>query len=82
MITIVKNTKEGFEKKHVKDIKIFLKKKKAKGEKKAWDRYQNLFEEENEKKRQYHHERNKNVSEEKKGKKVDYMTNYYLVHKK
>ena len=30
-----KNTKKSFEKKHVKDIKIFLKKKKTKGEKKS-----------------------------------------------
>ena len=37
-------------KKHVKDIKIFLKKKKTKREKKPWGRYQNFTEEEKQKK--------------------------------
>ena len=32
---VIKNTKKDSEKKHVKDNKIFLQKKKAKGEKKA-----------------------------------------------
>ena len=41
--------KERLQKKHVKDIKIFLKKKKTKGEKKAWGRYQNFTEEEKQK---------------------------------
>ena len=49
-MTIIKNTKKSSKKKHVKDIKIFLKKKKKTGEKKARDRYQNIFEEEKEKK--------------------------------
>ena len=48
--------------------------------KKAQDRYQNLSEEEKEKKRQYHP--TKNLSVEDKQKKVEYMRNYYLVHKK
>ena len=47
--------------------------------KKAWDRYQNVFEEVKEKKRQYH--RHQNLSEQEKQKKVEYM-NYCLVHKK
>ena len=33
------------------------------------------------KKKTYHHEHNKNLSEEKE-KKVEYMRNYYLAHKK
>ena len=33
MVTSIKNAKKSIEKKHVKDIKIFLKKKKKKGEK-------------------------------------------------
>ena len=41
---IIKNIKKDSEKKHVKDIKIFLKKKKIKGKKKVWERYQNLAE--------------------------------------
>ena len=45
-----KKTKKSFEKKHAKDIKIFLKKKMKKRRKKARDRYQNLSEEEKEKK--------------------------------
>ena len=71
----MKNIKKSFEKKHVKGIKIFLKKEKTKGKKKkTGDRYQNLSEEER--------ECNKNNSEEEKGKKVEYMRNYYLAHKK
>ena len=48
----------------------------------AHERHQNLSEEEIEKKRQYHRERNKNLSEEQKQKQVEYMTNYYVAHKK
>ena len=62
-INMIKNTKKRFEKKHAKNIKIFLKKK-------------------NKKMRQYHREHNKNLSEEGKEKKVEYMRNYYLVPKK
>ena len=76
-MTIIINTKKSFEKKHAKDIKIFLKK-----IKKAHKKYQNLFEQEKEKKSWYHHERNKNLSEEQKQKLVEYMKNYYLAHKK
>ena len=47
------------QKKHVKDIKIFLKKKKIKGKKKAPERYQNFTEEEKEKIHQYYQERKK-----------------------
>ena len=81
MIIII-NTKKSFEKKHTKDIKVFLKKiNKEKKRKKAHKKYQNLFEQEKEKKRQYHHERNNNLSEEQKQKLVEYMKNYYLAHK-
>ena len=40
-------------------------------------KYQNLSEEEKEKERLYHRENNKNLYEEKKNKKVEYMRNYY-----
>ena len=66
----------------MKGTKIFLKKKKKQGEKKARDRCNNLSEEEKEKKHQYHRDRTKNLSEEEKEKKVEYMRNYYLAHKK
>ena len=42
-------TTKDFKKKHVKDIKIFLKKKKTKGKKKACEIYQQFFEGEKEK---------------------------------
>ena len=48
-MNIIKSTKKDSEKKHVIDIKIFLKKKKRKGEKKARERYQNFTEKEKEK---------------------------------
>ena len=54
-MTIVINTKKDSKKKHVKDIKIFLKKKK---QKKNRERYRKLAEEKKEKKC------NKNLSEE------------------
>ena len=73
--------KKSFKKKHLKDIKIFLKKKK-KRQKMSRNRYQNLFEEKKKgKKDQYHCECNKNLSEEKKQKHVECMRNYYLTHK-
>ena len=43
----------------MKDIKIFLKKKKIKGKKKAPERYQNFTEEQKEKIHQYYQERKK-----------------------
>ena len=45
----IENTKEDSKKKPVKDIKFFLKKKKTKRQKKAWERYQNFTEEEKQK---------------------------------
>ena len=45
-------------------------------------KYQNLSEEEKEKKHWYHWECNKTLSEEQKQKQVEYMRNYYLAHKK
>ena len=72
--------KEKLKKKHAKDNKIFLKKKK-KCEKRL--KKDIIFsKEENEGKRQYHFERNKNLSEEQKQKLVEYVRNYYLAHKK
>ena len=55
--------KQKLQKKHVKDTKMFLKKKKRE-------------------KRQYHRECNKNLSDEDKEKKVEYIGNYYLALKK
>ena len=62
-------------------VNKYYQKHKEKLRKEARERYQNLSEEEK-KKRQYHRERNKNLSEEENGKKVEYMRNYYLAHKK
>ena len=45
----IENTKEDSKKKPVKDIKFFLKKKKTKRQKRAWERYQNFTEEEKQK---------------------------------
>ena len=46
-------------------------------EEEARKRYQNLSEEDKEKKCQHHLERHKNLSEEEKQKQVEYMRNYY-----
>ena len=63
------------------DIKIFLKKTKKKP-KKAQDIYKNHSEENKVKKRQYHWDQNKNLSEGEKQKKLKYMRNYYLAREK
>ena len=60
----------------------YYQKHKEKLRKEARERQQNLSEEEKEKKRKYHRERSKNPSEEQKQNQVEYMTNYYLTHKK
>ena len=68
-------------------------KNKEKLQKEARGRYQNLSEEEKEKKRksfegkkekkrQYYRDRTKNLSEEEKQNKIEYMRNYYLTHTK
>ena len=57
-------------------------KNKEKLQNEARERYQNLSEEEKEKKCQYHCDRTKNLSEEEKQKKVEYMGNYYLSSRK
>ena len=57
----------------MKNIKIFLKNKKKKGEKKTLNRYQNLSEEQKEKKCQYHRQQNTNLSEEEERTNVEYM---------
>ena len=54
--------------------------KKEKKQEKGRERYKNLSEEE--KKCQYHRDWNKNLYQEEKQKKVEYMANYYLAHKK
>ena len=53
MVNINKITKKSLEKKHVKYIKIFLKKKKKKRRRKTQDSYQNFSEEEKQKKVDY-----------------------------
>ena len=50
--------------------------------KESQERCQYLSEKEKEKNSKYSRERNKNLSKEEKEKKVEYMINYYLVHKK
>ena len=55
--------KERLQKKHVKDIKIFLKKKKIKAVKKARGRYQSFTEVEKQKRRQYYQERKQKLLE-------------------
>ena len=72
-ITIIRKTKKSLENKHLKDIRMFLKKKKKKT-KRAWERYQNLTKVGKEKKR------NKNLSEEEKKKLAEDNRNYYLTH--
>ena len=69
---IIKNTKKDFEKKHVKNIKIFLKKKKTKRWKKALDRHQIFNYEEKEKRCQYYQEHKQKLPE--------YRRNYYITH--
>ena len=61
----------------MKDIKIFLKKKKTKGEKrleKDFQNYQNFTEEEKGRRCQYYQERKQKLPE--------YRRNYYLTHRK
>ena len=58
----------------MKDTKIFLKKKKTRGEKKARERYQNFAEKEKEKRCHHYHKRNQKLPE--------YRRNYHLTHKK
>ena len=61
-LDIIRKTKKGFEKRLVKGIKIFQKKK---NKKRKYDReqYSNLSEEEKNEKRQYGRERYRNLSE-------------------
>ena len=67
-------------------IDKYYQKNKEKLQKEAHERYQNLSEEEKEKRknkpgidhRQYQRDRNENFYKEKKQKKVEYMKNYYL----
>ena len=63
-------------------VSKYYQKNKEKLQNEARERYQNLSEEEKEKKCQYHCDRTKNLSEEEKQKKVEYMGNYYLSRRK
>ena len=67
---------------YIKIVNKYYQKNKEKLQKEAQERYQILSEEEKEKKSQYHWDWNKNLSEKEKQKKVEYITNYYLTHKK
>ena len=70
----------------MKDIKIFLKKKRQKAKKtngeKRFEIDMKIFLKKKKKKRQNHCERNKNFSNEQKQKQVEYMRNCYLTHQK
>ena len=71
--------KKKLQKKHAKDIKIFLKKKKKKdGTRLETDIKIFLKKKKTKKKHQYQRDRNKNLSKEDNQKKVEYMRNYYL----
>ena len=63
-------------------VNKYYQKNKEKLQNEARERYQNLSEEEKEKKCQYHCDRTKNLSEEEKQKKVEDMGNYYLSSRK
>ena len=63
-------------------VNKYYQKNKERLQNEARERYQNLSEEEKEKKCQYHCDRTKNLSEEEKQKKVEYMGNYYLSSRK
>ena len=65
----------------MKGIKIFLKKKKTRSNKKARERYENLSEEK-EKKCQYCRECHENLSEHKKQGMAERRRNYYITHKR
>ena len=60
------NTIKSFKKKYVKDFKIFLKKEKKKGKKRPETDIKIFLSKKKNNKRQYHHEDNKNLSEEEK----------------
>ena len=65
----------------MKDIKIFLKERKTRGEKKSQERHQSFTEEEKEEQRQYYHE-HKNFVEEQNQRLVEYRSNYYITYNK
>ena len=60
----------------------YYQKHKEKLQREAPEKYQNLSEEEKERKCKYHRECNKIFFEEQKETQVEYMRNYYLAHKK
>ena len=63
-------------------VNKYYKKDKEKLQKDAWERYQNLSEKEKQRIGRKVRDRHKNLSEEEKQKKIEYMTNYYLAHKR
>ena len=70
----------------MKDIKIFLKKKKKKDEKRLEADIEILLKKKKKNHhREYHRDQTKNISEEEKqieNKKIEYIRNYYLAHKR
>ena len=72
-------TNKDSEKKHTKNIKIALKKKKEKSKK---GKYQKLTKGEKVEKIQYHYECNKNLPEKQMQKLVEYREIYYITHNK
>ena len=65
MVSMNKNTKKSLRKKHMKDIKILLKKEKEKGKKRPETDIK-IFLQNKKKNCQYHHDHNKNLAEEQK----------------
>ena len=67
--------------KHVKYLKIFLKKKET-NDKKGLKKISSFYIRRRKKKQRYHPERSKNLSGEQKHKLVEYRRNHYLRHNK
>ena len=67
---------------YIKSLINIIKKTKNSFEKKQVKDTEIFLKKKKEKECQYHRDRNENLSEEEKQKKVEYMRNYYLAHKK
>ena len=75
-VNMTNKKQKKLEKKHSNDIRIVLKKKNQKV-KKSLEKISKFKRRRTKKQRQYHRDRNKNLSEEQKQKLVKYMRNYY-----
>ena len=82
-INIIKQNKEKLQNEAREKYQNLSKEEKEKRQKKkkAQDKYKKLSGEEKGKKCQYHFDPNKNLFEDEKQKKVEYMRNYYFAHK-